>query len=229
MFKVFINIISLFVLYSSLIYTRPLPKLNRFKKKLTFVIDPGHGGEFKGCPSYSEKYFEKDMTLDIALRLDKLLASKPFRVILTRYNDKNFDSNLEADLQKRVDKATDFKADFLISIHLNSAPDTKVRGFEVFVPEQGKHVSKSRELAEIVKADLLAHAKKDSQFKSYWDRGVKTAPFYILRNSRCPTILIELEFITNPKGEELIRSSIYRQRLANILAQSIIKYAQKVK
>ena len=224
--KVFLIILLLTALDLDLFGAQSLRKMRGVKKNFTVLLDPGHGGDFKGCPSFSGKYFEKDMTLDISLRVEKILKKNGVTVKLTRDKDINFSGDLELDLQRRVDMARLFGANFLISIHLNSAPNKAVRGFELFIPEL-RFVSQSKEFADQLRLELLKNAKKDKKYDSRWDRGIKIAPFYLLKNAYCPSVLVELEFITNPEGEKIISIPGKRQQFAEIIAQTIIKYKKQ--
>src|SRR5262245_40259824 len=89
--------------------------------KPTIVIDPGHGGKFVSQSSAHDKFREKDMVLDISLRIERLLKEKNIKVVLTRNQDKHFDEELITDLMKRVQIAKEQQDPIFVSIHLNWA------------------------------------------------------------------------------------------------------------
>jgi N-acetylmuramoyl-L-alanine amidase len=215
------------------------------------VIDPGHGGHDTGTIGPSGLQ-EKDLVLDISLRLRKLVEERlGSEVILTRVDDTFIP------LEERTAIANQSGADLFISIHGNSSRSRSVSGVETFFlnfaasPDAEEvaarensssqktvfelqdlvqkialreKLDESREFAQIVQKSMTTQLQKTrSQTK---DRGVKQAPFIVLIGANMPSILSEVSFISNPSDEKLLKSSSYRQKLAEALCKSIEAYAE---
>jgi len=219
---------------------------------LTVVLDPGHGGHDTGAIGPSG-LMEKDVVLDLALRLRRLLAERlGIRVIMTRTED------VFVPLQERTAIANRAKADFFLSLHVNAAPVRGAGGFETFYftrepSDSDARASAQREnlviesngaegkdlgsLLKITLADMavtrdmresgeLAELVLTSLEKlpKVENRGVKSGPFYVLATAAMPAILVESAFITNPKEERKLTQGAYRQRLAEALYTGIAKF-----
>jgi N-acetylmuramoyl-L-alanine amidase len=214
------------------------------------VIDPGHGGHDLGTTSPGGLH-EKDLVLDVSLRLAALLEEKlGAQVVLTRTTD-TFVS-----LERRTDFANQQRADLFISVHANSSPVPSVAGPETFFLNfssardslevaarenavSGKTIfelqdllkkialndklTESREFATRVQAALMENAQRNGP--RVRDRGVKRAPFVVLIGAAMPSILTELGFVTNEREEALMQKPEYRQRLAEALAKGVTRYA----
>ncbi len=189
----------------------------RTPKNFRLVIDPGHGGVHTGGKGASG-LMEKEVTLDVSLRLGKLLEEYGVDVVLTRTRDLHFDADVDDDLQKRIDIANRAKGDFFMSIHANWHPTASPRGFEVFVP---RHLERSRLSSSTMAQEI------ESQFKRHLDtenRGIKEAGFRVLKGTVAPAVLVELEFLSNRRGEEELSDASHRQKLAGLLFAAIKSY-----
>jgi N-acetylmuramoyl-L-alanine amidase len=216
------------------------------------VIDPGHGGEQAGAISAGGLQ-EKDVTLDIALRLRRLMGGSPFEVRLTRESDKT------VSLAERVAFANSHKADLFVSIHINSMQPRSVHPLETFFvgPNQDPHVlqlagienrdsgysfSEYRQLLDKVFLDarrneshLLAKSIDEELYQSLkqrnpelQDRGVKTAPFAVLMGTEMPAVLAEVSSVSNAGDAQLLQDGQYRQRIAEALFKGITSYANNL-
>lgn len=202
-----------------------------FGKDPVIVIDPGHGGSNTGTHSVLDGRFEKEFTLDLALRLKPLLESNGWTVFLTR------DSDTFVPNPSRVVFARQHHADVFISLHFNSAaPDTKQAGLELYcftptgMPSTvtrgysdpwGEKLSsndfdaQNLQLAVRLQGALL-HAI------GMKDRGVRRARYIeVLRGQECPAVLIENGYLSNPAEARLIESQDYRQKLAEAIAAAL--------
>ncbi|MHB1021298.1 MAG: N-acetylmuramoyl-L-alanine amidase [Acidobacteriaceae bacterium] len=213
------------------------------------VIDPGHGGHDSGTigPGGLE---EKDVVLDVALRLGKLLQQRMGEDVVYTRSDDTF-----IPLEERTAIANKDHADLFISIHANSSPERDVRGVETYylnftsqpdslqvaarenaASDESIHqlsdlvkkialsdkLEESREFASDVQDSLYSGLKKgNSGFK---DRGVKQAPFVVLIGANMPSILAEISFLTNPKDAREMRQPAYRQRIAESLYRGVAEY-----
>jgi N-acetylmuramoyl-L-alanine amidase len=214
------------------------------------VIDAGHGGHDSGTLGVGG-IEEKDVVLDVALRLGKLLHQRlGAEVVYTRADD------TFVPLETRTAIANKAQADLFVSVHANSSVDASARGVEVYylnftsdadamrvaarenaVSTQSVHqlselvekialkdkIDESRELATDVDASLYAGLAKGNE--GLKDRGVKKAPFVVLIGANMPSILAEISFVTNPTDAAQLRSAAYRQRIAESLYAGVAKYA----
>ena len=198
-------------------------------------MDPGHGGSDRGTRGESTR--EKDMTLDVARRVQRLLEAAGLKVIPTRTTDET------VSLQERVDLTTERKADLFISIHFNSGGGA-ASGIETYcVPPAGaaptaspfRHLFDSEDescpgnkydernvwLAQCVQRSLLRGTGAT-------DRGVRRARFFVIRYATCPAILVEAGFLTNHAEEQRIMTTEYRDQLAKAIAGGILNYKSTV-
>jgi N-acetylmuramoyl-L-alanine amidase len=215
------------------------------------VVDAGHGGHDTGTIG-PNGLLEKDLVLDVALRLGKLLEQKlGADVVYTRQDDTFIP------LETRTAIANQNQADLFISIHANSSPDPSARGVETYylnfthsadalevaarenaVSETSVHdlqdlvkkialkdkIDESREFAGTVQTAL--YTGESSKNPGVKNRGVKKAPFIVLIGANMPSILAEISFVSNPTDERKLRTPEYRQRIAESLYRGIARYAQ---
>ena len=195
------------------------------------VIDPGHGGADRGTRGSSS--VEKEMTLDVAKRLERVLEASGINAILTRTSDRTLS------LEDRVDFAGGRHADLFVSVHFNSGGSAD--GIETYClppsgagstanPEDGRSDGSSPGNRYDERNVWLAHCVQRSLVRSTSanDRGVRRARFYVLRYASSPAILIEAGFLTNRSEERRILNSEYRETLAKAIADGIITYKKSV-
>ena len=222
-------------------------KLNRV------VIDPGHGGHDQGTEG-PKGLLEKELVLDVALRVGKLVQDRMGAEVIYTRSDDTF-----VPLEGRTALANEKKADLFLSIHANSSAYPNISGVETYYlnitgtkdamdvasRENGPAQSSIFELQDIVKkiaqhdkseeshefarrieASLFAFSLKN--FPANKDRGVKTAPFIVLIGANMPSVLAEIGFVSNAKEEALLKKPDYRQRLAEALYRGMEKYAESL-
>jgi N-acetylmuramoyl-L-alanine amidase len=213
------------------------------------VIDAGHGGHDSGTLGV-DGIEEKDVVLDVALRLGKLLHDRLGAEIIYTRSDDTF-----IPLETRTAIANKAQADLFLSIHANSSPEASARGVETYylnftsdptaldvaarenaVSDQSIHqlsdlvkkialkdkIAESREFASDVEGSLYAGLQKNNA--GLKDRGVKKAPFVVLIGANMPSILAEISFVTNPKDAEQLRDPEYRERVAESLYKGVARY-----
>ncbi|MGA7078603.1 MAG: N-acetylmuramoyl-L-alanine amidase [Terriglobales bacterium] len=213
------------------------------------VIDAGHGGHDTGTIGPNGLQ-EKDVVLDVAKRLGRLLESRlGAEVIYTRQDDTFIP------LETRTAIANRERADLFISIHANSSHDTDARGVETYylnftsspealeVAARENAVSEKSiyELQDLVKKIALKEKIEESrefagdvQQSLYGglalnnagirNRGIKKAPFIVLIGANMPSILAEISFVSNPTDERKLETSEHRQRIAESLYRGVSKY-----
>ncbi|MBI4563157.1 MAG: N-acetylmuramoyl-L-alanine amidase [Planctomycetes bacterium] len=194
------------------------PRGNPIGRPFKVVVDAGHGGVHTGGKAASG-LMEKDVALDVSLRLQRLLEAMGVQVIMTRTTDRHFSEDTDEDLLHRVAVSNRAAPDLFISIHSNWHWTPDPRGFEVYVArglEFGR--SGSRRLAAEIRSLFRSNLNTE-------DRGIKEAGFKVIKLTEAPAVLVELEFISNPEGERELADPAHRQKLAELLAEAIRKYA----
>ena len=209
------------------------------------VLDAGHGGKDSGAIGPGGLQ-EKDAALDLVLALAALLEDQGYEVGLTRDEDRS------VPLGRRAEIANEQRADLFISIHLNSAPQRSLGGAEVYTLDVASDRYAVRLAARenaagdgrvselgLILADLATKANTADSAKvaNSVDRevalaygggdkvhGVKHALFRVLVGARCPAILVEAGFISNPEEEKKLRSAEFRDRLARAIADGVARF-----
>lgn len=218
------------------------------------VIDPGHGGRDTGTIG-PHGLMEKDVCLDVAQRLGKLIEEKlpGAEVVYTRKDD------TYVSLEERTSIANQAHADLFISIHANSSNDPGARGIETYylnfatstesmevatrenaTSEESLHnlqdliqkiarnekIEESKELAGDIQDTLSQRMQLVSHRER--NRGVKKAPFVVLIGANMPSVLSEISFVSNPNDERLLRKPDQRQRIADGLYRGISAYLENL-
>ncbi|MGE5323042.1 MAG: N-acetylmuramoyl-L-alanine amidase family protein, partial [Actinomycetota bacterium] len=213
------------------------------------VVDAGHGGHDTGTigPNGLE---EKDLVLDVALRLGKLLQNKLGAEVVYTRDDDTF-----IPLETRTAIANKEHADLFISLHANSSRDRSARGVETYylnftsspdalevaarenaVSQQSIHqlqdlvkkialkekIEESREFAADVQQSLYKGLNGKNPGER--NRGVKKAPFVVLIGANMPSILAEISFVSNPHDARKLKTGSYRQQIAESLYKGVAKY-----
>src|SRR3984893_10736197 len=218
------------------------------------VIDAGHGGHDTGTIGPTG-LMEKDLCLDVALRLGKIIKQRlpGAEVVFTRSDDSFIP------LEERTAIANEAHADLFISIHANSSQDHGARGIETYYlnlkgsPEamevaarenaaanvgihdledlvkkiaRNEKIDESKEFAEDIQTSLSQRVQKAN--KTVKNRGVRKAPFVVLIGADMPSILTEISFLSNPADEQLLKQPENRQRVAEGLYQGVASYLQSL-
>ena len=216
------------------------------------VIDPGHGGKQHGAISESG-VSEKDITLDIALRLRRLVEHAPFEVLMTRETDETLA------LEKRVDFANTKNADLFVSIHVKWMEPREIRPLETYYVgatndpaviklagienrDSGYSLADYRRLLEKIYLDtrrdeshMLARSINTELYQSLSqinpeleNRGVKMAPFAVLVGTQMPAVLAEVSCLSNEDDVKLLTNADYRENIAQALLRGILSYANNL-
>jgi N-acetylmuramoyl-L-alanine amidase len=218
------------------------------------VLDPGHGGHDTGTVG-PEGLREKDLVLDVAQRLGRLIETRMGSEVIFTRSDDTF-----VPLERRTEIANEAKADLFLSIHANSSPLRSAAGVETYYLNfttsrsalelasrensgaqmsvydlQGllqkialkDKVEESREFASRVQTALYTLSAKSTDARSK-DRGVKKAPFVVLIGASMPSVLAEIGFVSNARDESVMRREEYRERTAEALYKGISSYANSL-
>ena len=205
------------------------PATNRRSKKV-IILDPGHGGVYTGQVSNTGKLIEKNVALDIAKRVAQLLRKRGYTVILTRTTDTELDKkDLLRDLALRAEMTRTYKADILVSLHLNGSKNKKIRGYEVYVPYESKHPIRSYKLAsalhyEMSRAVTPVFGGGSLGNLNNIDYGIRASKFNVLVKAHCPAALVELDYLTHPESEKKLMTEAYRDELARAVYRGIRRY-----
>jgi N-acetylmuramoyl-L-alanine amidase len=213
------------------------------------VIDPGHGGHDTGTIGPTGLR-EKDLVLDVALRLKRLVEEDAgAEVVMTR------DTDTFVPLEERTAIANQKAADLFISIHANASRDKSARGIETYylnftsnpealevaARENATSQESVHQLQDLVKKIVLTekieeshafardvqkavHTRLVKASGGQKDRGVKKAPFVVLIGANMPSILAEISFLTNPRDERNLKKPDYRQKIAEALYEGMMRY-----
>ena len=169
----------------------------------TVVLDAGHGGHDRGARAHKGNH-EKVLALDTSKRVARILRENGLRVIETRTGD------YFVPLDKRVAISNRTRNTVFVSLHYNWARRSKAAGVETFYCS-----SRSSRLAANIQREILRPYRTNN-------RGIKTRPFYVLKNNRRPSVLVELGFLSNPAENATIQKSHIRQKLAEAVARGIL-------
>ena len=169
---------------------------------ITVVIDAGHGGHDRGgIPG--QRIAEKDMTLDVALRLRNILSANGYHVVMTRSSD------VFVPLGGRVAIANSYRNAVFVCIHFNATGRSGASGIETYF-----YSRESLPLASAIHHYVTGGAPSEN-------RGVRRRGYYVLRKTAIPAVLVECGFLTNPTEAAYAQSAGYRQKLADEIAAGI--------
>jgi N-acetylmuramoyl-L-alanine amidase len=218
------------------------------------VIDPGHGGHDAGAPGFFKGVNEKDIVLQIGLRLaQKIRRELGCQVIMTR------DSDRFLSLEERTAIANTRNADLFISIHCNAHQNHRAYGIETYFLNlatdddailvaarenatsrknisdlqnilndlmQNSKINESSKLAAYTQKSLYNHLK--GRYSDIKNKGVKQAPFYVLLGAQMPSILIETSFISNKQECKRLLNANYQDHLCNGIITGIREYMREI-
>ncbi len=193
------------------------------------ILDAGHGGIDPGSLNADESIKEKDVNLEITLKLKKLLESSGALVFLTREEDvslheeeagKTTRQKYNENLKNRKQMIKDINADMFISIHLNKFEDSKYYGAQTFYPTNNPN---SQSLANFVQTELKRVVDETN------NREIKPADdLYLLKDNEISSILIECGFLSNQKESQLLLDGDYQDKLAWAIFVGIQQYFTKI-
>ena len=212
------------------------------------VLDAGHGGHDEGAVGPSGLR-EKEVVLDVALRLSRLARTRTAVDVLLTRSDDTF-----IDLRRRTAIANDGEADIFLSIHANSSPTPGPRGVETYYLNfsgsnmatdlaarenagNGMSIGQLRGLLQAIAANekrteskLLAGTIQSTVTGKRWtDRGVKHAPFLVLTGAAMPSVLVEIGFLSNPLDEARLATPAGRQQIAESICAGVETYLSSLR
>jgi len=211
----------------------------------TVVVDPGHGGSDVGTVGHNRTY-EKNVNLEVAKRLKRLLERQGFGVVMTRDDDRH------VALAERAEIANNAGGDCFISLHCNAWYNDGAKGVETYFLSpaksdwsqsveatenqagaqtddvdfivwelvQNRFISSSSDLAEVVQRSV-------SERLDVTDRGVRQAGFRVLVGAFMPAVLVEMGFLSNPGEERRLGRSSYQQDIAEAIAEAVVEFRDR--
>lgn len=197
---------------------------NKNESKAIVVVDAGHGGYDPGKVAINDA-LEKDINLLIAKYLEEYLTDKNFEVVMTRTSDEALQGNESKyrkteDLKLRCDMIESANADYCISIHQNSYTDTNISGAQVFYYSGSMD---GEAMAISIQESLIENADKSNTRKAK-----KSSDYYMLKNSSCPTVIVECGFLSNRREADKLCSEDYQKTIAEAIGKGFINYHKKV-
>ena len=178
---------------------------------MKWYLDFGHGGKDSGAVS-ANKTKESNIVLKIGMLVKNNLEKAGEEVVTTREKD------LYYSLDYRTSKANKENCDYFISLHMNSSTNKSAKGVEVWVYDEK---SKVYNLAK----NICTNLSKDINTPN---RGVKVSKnFYVLRKTKMPSLLIEIDFISNSTVENYLKNDTYIKSIANSISNSLLTFVNK--
>ncbi|MTI69233.1 MAG: AMIN domain-containing protein [Firmicutes bacterium] len=196
------------------------------KKNQTIIIDPGHGGDNtisynghigdSGAISPYTKVMEKDLVLKVSLKLREILINRGYNVVMTR------DKDVYIDLYKRAEIANEADASAFISLHFNSEKNnTSATGIlSLYCPSFESEVKTEDQypFAKVMQDTLVNKLNRKN-------KGIFKSPGYVvLRETKMPSVLLELGFLSNKEDEKLARTEDYQNKAVEAIADGLDKY-----
>ena len=195
------------------------------------MLDAGHGGEDPGAVSDYSGLKEKDVNLNIVLKLKELLEGENYKVILTREEDRleysdgttNIIQKRKQDLLRRKKMMDEGGADIVISVHLNKFPQTQYYGAQTFFPPG---CSDSQKLAMSLQKAIKESIDPDNKREAL-PKLVNGKPIIILKEHKTTTAIVECGFLSNEEEEKKLASEEYQIKLAEAIRDGIKMYFKK--
>ena len=205
LFLAFLTLIMIFV-----------PNFTTSAKDSVIYIDPGHGGFDGGCVGL--KLVEKDLTLDISLRLRKYLESVGYKVLLTREKDMALYKTKSGDIYKRVSLINNQNTLLYISIHANFYPHNAIKGAQTFYKDSIDNKLLARLIQENLKRIDLENKRVEKTITGK----------YLLDNVLKVGCLVEVGFLSNRKEEEKLCDNFYKDKIAYAIFIGVLSYLESI-
>ena len=216
---IFWGVLLIVVLLSVSSITFPIFVAQTVKNQNVICIDAGHGGSDPGKVGNSN-VLEKDINLSLALKLQKLLEKKNFKVYMTRNGDYNLADSKEnekrSDLSNRKQLIFENDPMAVISIHQNSYPSSDVHGAQVFYPQGSE---KSKQLADHIQSALIKGLDPNNHREAK-----ANAEYYLFRDNPYPIVIVECGFLSNPEELKALQNDGYQKKAVQCILDGIESY-----
>lgn len=213
--KLLIIIISIFIFLSlNIVFGKTLPLKNK-----VITIDAGHGGRDPGA-TYND-IFEKNINLEISLKLEKELLKQGATVFMIRRSDIDLSSIYDSkkkrgDLYRRLQLIKKNKSNMYISIHINWYKNSNYKGAEVLYNPIN---SNNKKIAKIIMEEFQTNLNSN--------RTINTTDLYMYKNTTIPGVLVECGYLSNYEDRNKLLTSNYQQKIASSITKGIIRYFMK--
>ncbi|WP_244906754.1 N-acetylmuramoyl-L-alanine amidase CwlD [Neobacillus soli] len=185
------------------------------------LLDPGHGGPDGGAGT--GETLEKDIALEITLKVRDYLQQQGALVIMTRETDKDladpgtrgYSRRKVEDLKKRLKMINNGDNDLFVSIHLNAIPSARWSGAQTFY---APHHEENARAAKFIQEELRKNLENTTR------KAKPISNIYILKNAKKPGVLVEVGFLSNPTEKENLKKDSYQEKVAISIYQGIIRY-----
>ncbi|NUY81990.1 N-acetylmuramoyl-L-alanine amidase [Flavobacterium sp. MAH-1] len=204
-----LNILLAAAVVSALAFIgKPSPKTAKHEepKKIHVVIDAGHGGNDFGASF--ENVTEKDVVAQITNKIKQLNKNENVEIILTRASDE------PVTLQQRTEVINASKPDVVISLHVTASKDSERSGVGLYIAKENASKQRAMELA----TKMSARIKKNHAFHV---SEINEAPFYVLKNSQAPAIIVELGYLTNEGDRHYLTDEKQQLRIARTILECV--------
>lgn len=188
------------------------------------ILDAGHGGIDSGCLSVDGTE-EKDINLSILLKLREMLRITGFEVVATRDTDRSIHdtgvaglgNQKKSDMENRLAIINSYDDAIFVSIHQNQFTDPKYYGAQMFYPLES---AESEHLAQIMQKNFVGFLQPENEREI---KPVETE-IYLLHNAKCPAVMAECGFLSNPDEAALLESDDYQTKVAFTIYKSLCDY-----
>jgi len=204
-------IVAIFSIYKLNTY---VPTISTPVTNKVIVIDAGHGGFDPGAIGKTGT-LEKDISLKIALKTQELFEKNGTMTIMTRADDEDLGDSKKEDMKKRREIRDINESELFISIHLNSFPQEKYSGAQVFYPKD----EKSKMLGECIQKSL-----KEVVDNSNERVAKELTDVYMLKNIKVPSVIVECGFLSNSEEEKILQEDEYQRKLAWAIYLGVLEY-----
>jgi len=179
-------------------------KKNSFRNQYLVYLDPGHGGYDPGASGNG--IVEKELVLNLGKRVKSKLEEKGIQVVMSRTSDEFIS------LADRSSGANSINPDIFVSIHVNSALSSAAAGIETFY-----YKNMDKPLAQDLQNKLISYTGAGN-------RGVKSASYHVVRETKMPASLVEVGFLSNPSEASKLKDYSYQEKLVNSIVDGTVKY-----
>ena len=186
------------------------------KSNPVIIIDPGHGGEDPGKVGIND-ILEKDINLQISMKVRDLMEEVGIEVVMTREDDKVPERKKE-DLENRVELINKTRPTIALCIHQNSYTSPEIFGAQVFYHTK---TAEAVDIATLVQESLRAIDTNNTREIK------KNDTYYMLKFSEVPTIIVECGFLTNPTEAQKLATEEYQDEVAFAICEGIVKWLDK--
>lgn len=197
------------------------------KENVNIIIDPGHGG-FDSGANASDKTQEKDINLEIALKLKDIFSSNGFNVIMTRDDDISIEdkytnfSKKKSDMYNRLKILNSNSNNIFISIHQNAYSNKSIKGTQVFY---SKNNPLSKVLADNIKKSITNNLQPENKRETVEAK----KNLYLLYKAQVPSVLVECGFLTNNEELKMLKNDEYQKNIATTIFDGTFKFIEENK